>query len=189
MNSRGIQPIRRRGHPTASLSALLICLFISSCFRYIKLNDQLLEENQVSEIDSKEIQYFISSTILLKRQVRAEEIKNIKGLVVSKTGMYYEKLIIRAKTPCIIEKIEGDLAWVRFEKDSRRMLPFKFKNEGCFLEYLPWLAQSDYIGKIQYGDFTYFLKKGSDAKILAKRYNKVKKKRKRKIIKGIRVNK
>ena len=118
MNSDRPPLIQRKGHLTASLNVLLICLFTSSCFRYIKLDNQLLEKNRASKIDPKEIQYFTSSTITLKRQVRAEETKNIKGLVVSKTGMYYERLTIRAKTPCIIEKIEGDLAWVRFEPDS-----------------------------------------------------------------------
>ncbi len=132
-------------------------LLLASCATYQPLTEKDRTENNWTEKELKQVQFYLSSDIVIERKLGNETstIKNGKVRIVN--GERIEEVIIKKGTPGILvsNTVDNRLG-ISFEDGDDRYLMFgpnKGKGGRYYLLASDW--QND-VGKVQYEGQTYF---------------------------------
>ncbi len=145
---------------------------------------QLLYEN---EINMRHVQFYNSKKIVLKRNLTSEETDVASGKILFENGKYIEEIIIPKHTPGVAVKSGKNYLNIAFENDKRKYLKFLLNyNNNYQLSAKEW--DKNY-GKIKYDTLTYYILPGGAKALLEVSKNNVSKfEKKRRKLKGVRVN-
>lgn len=119
----------RRSLTTLLIFALL-ALCAAGCRTFVPFTQELRDQNHLSEAELKNLQFYVSSTITLRRELDSagrQVTGNHKLLVVA--GKTIEEVVVESKTPGICVGV------------SPRTLSISFE-QGTFLDFAPAAARS-----------------------------------------------
>lgn len=102
------------------LSGLFLVLAISSCSPNLTpFTQRLYEENKWSEADLRQIQFYLSEDIVLRRQVEGGSSEIIEGEIKMVDGKEVEEIVIEKGTPGVfLFTPKSNRFAVSFESDS-----------------------------------------------------------------------
>ncbi len=147
-----------------TITAILIVFSFASCSPMTPFTQAVREQYKLNETDLKNIQFYVSHDIILKRgEINENEKSTESGTLTIKSGKTIEEVIIKKGTPCVIEKvIDGNRVSLIFDDGPSNYLVFGSLNrrDGFYtLMALTWEADR---GKLNYGEKTYYAAKGSN---------------------------
>jgi hypothetical protein len=142
-----------------STTALICSAFIgiTGCSPRIPFTQSIRSQHELKEDELKKIQFYLSHPLVLKRGERSEKEKETSdGTLTIKSGKSIDEIIMKAGTPCIVDKvIDGERISVSFEDDARRTLVFGKDNNYYNRYTLQALEWKDGRGAVNYGDKMY----------------------------------
>ncbi len=144
---------------TLTFIALALILGLSSCYQQKQiLNTSLINEYNLDEQDLKAIQFYLSGTVVLyKSNTKGTTKKSQNGeLEVSEVTKSNRLVIEDGTLGVVIKRIDDKRLAVSFESDDSKVLIFgDVDNSGTYI----LLAEkwTDGMGKISYGDGTYYI--------------------------------
>lgn len=146
------------------LPAALIILVLSSCSPLTPFTQNVREQYKLNENDLKNIQFYVSHDIILKRgEVSENEKSTESGTLTVLSGQKVEEVVIKKGTPCLIDKvIDGNRVSLMFDDGPSNYLVFGSLNrrDGYYtLMALDWVGGR---GKLNYGEKTYYAAKESN---------------------------
>jgi hypothetical protein len=136
---------------------LLTTLFVlNSCAFYQPLTEKDIIENNLNENSLKQVQFYLSSDIILQRKV-GNETSNIKnGKVQIINGELTEEVVIKKGTPGILVNTLDNRIGISFEDNDNQFLMFgpnKNKEGKYYLLASEWKNNT---GKVNYEGKIYF---------------------------------
>ena len=124
------------------------------------MKKNLLKNN----LDIKDVQFYTSKKIVLKRNLTYKETKLARGKIKYQNGQYFEEIIIPKNTPGVLEKDSANILGVAFEKGRNRALKFVLnKNDHYQLSALLW---NDGYGRVSYDTLVYYVEPRSSQAVL-----------------------
>ncbi len=153
----------------------IACIFLSSsCTRLTPFTEKLYKANNWSERELKDIQFYLSDEVVIRRQVKDASSEIISGEIKMVDGRDVDQIVLKRKTPGVLEfKVEDKphLA-VSFEEGKHFMFGPNPKRGG---EYR-LLASSwkNKVGKINYDDKVYYTEAGNGTAGLMVNLKKIK---------------
>ncbi len=155
---------------------LILLVFLvsgASCSRKIVFTTELRSKLEEQNIDLKDVQFYNSEKITLKRsEEKPEQLGVNEGEVEVKREKIIEEIVIKKKTPALCVKVNQYDLQISFEDDANDFLKFGRKagsvlNDRYMLYAREW---DDNKGKVFYGDTLYTArKKAADAHLLVKK--------------------
>jgi len=140
---------------------LLIVPFIifSSCKTYAPFTKKLKTDNNWQEEDLKKIQFYLSNTIVLHRQLGQSETKIESGVIKMVDGKEVEEVIIKKGTPGIVTNIADQKRMaVSFEIDDGYYLTFgSYQNRGGRYYLMLKEFQKDRWAKVTYVNKEFYI--------------------------------
>lgn len=136
---------------------LLPFIILSSCKMYVPFTKDLKTKNSWSQNDIKKIQFYVSNTIILHRELGKSETKIESGVIKTVDGKKIEEVIIKKGTPGIVTTFtdKGSMA-VSFEIDDGYYLTFgSYVNRGG--RYYLMLREKGTYSKVTYVSKEYFI--------------------------------
>ncbi|MCO5259421.1 MAG: hypothetical protein M9916_04695 [Crocinitomicaceae bacterium] len=171
---------------------IIVAVLFTSCGAKVPFTETLRQDFDLeSEAQLKQIQFYISQTIVLKR---AKQISGSgtteNGALVSKSNKEENRIIIQAQTRGVLEKYnESGEMYIRFENGAGRYLTFKVNQPNNNNKYhldAKWDASRG--GELIYGNEKYIVDAGAGRAYLMVILKKLQNtKRKDRVAKGIRV--
>jgi len=165
------------------LILIVVSLFLASCNSTIYFTQEMRNNLNQNKLDVKDVQFYVSQKLILKRNLTYEETKIARGEITFENGQYVEEIIIPKNTEGIA--IDNGNEWlnVAFEQGENRDLQFVMNSENYYqITALEW--EGNY-GKVKYDTTFYYLEPGGDEALL-----KVKKEdvfnfqKKKRVVKG-----
>ena len=118
----------------------------------------------MNEINLKNVQFYNSKKIVLKRNLSLEQTKVRQGKIRFKNGKYIEEIIIKKHTPGVAVDNGKKYLDIAFEKGHKRYIKFILNPDDYFqLSAKNW--QNNY-GKITYDTLEYFILPGGAKALL-----------------------
>jgi hypothetical protein len=181
------QMIREKTKILLGLICVCSVLIFSSCAK--KIFTQSYRNTIVKSGNScKDVQFYNSIPIELKREVSSSEAKTSKGVVKIENGKYYEYILFRKETQGVCEKDQTIFLSISFEEggyllfwSSKDETYYRLAEETNNSKFLKDGDRINYMGK------WYDVTKGSDAKLLFRDNIKNKEKTERRTAKGRKV--
>lgn len=101
-------------------------LMISACSQKVPFTQGIRDKYRLNEMELKSIQFYTSGIIVLKREEVSEKQKETsEGTLTIKGGSKMEEVVIKANTPCVIEKVfDGNQVSVSFGEGLNKFLIF-----------------------------------------------------------------
>ena len=107
------------------LLILIPILLLSACKTFVPFTNELKTKNSWKEADLKQIQFYLSNTITLHRQLGASETKIESGVIKTIDGKKVEEIVIKRGTPGLVtNKVGGKKMTVSFEISDEYFLTF-----------------------------------------------------------------
>lgn len=170
---------------------VVFCFFLMSCSpKLTTFSDRLYEQGDWSERDLKDIQFYVSDNIILRRQLTSGKSKIEDGEIKMVNGRKVEEIIIRKGTPGVfMSKKENDRLAVSFESGKNKNLLFgaNAKRSGRYALLAKWDGRNS--GKVKYAGKTWTVVLNGDIPMLQVDLKKnTKTTRKSRVAKGRKVN-
>lgn len=170
---------------------LLTGLLLVRCGVKEPYSTQLKNDYNLDEESLKKVQFYTSSTIILKRsQSNGNKEITADGKLVMNENKNEDRLIIYPSTKCVFEKFgdKGEV-YIRFEVGQGKTLRFAMRqNQSGGRYYLDAVFKSNVGGEVVYGNETYVMDSKSGNAFLLVAVKKLKKtRRKDRVVKGIKV--
>lgn len=142
----------------------VLLMFLASCSpRLSDYTKRLENANNWSEDELKQIQFYLSNDIVLKKQIKDGSSEIIKGKIRMENGRQIEEILIRKGTPGILMfSPKGDRLAVSFEDGDESQFLMFGPNPKAGNRYV--LLASDWDkrrGKVTYSGKTYFVDSNS----------------------------
>lgn len=171
-----------------ALLLAVVLVNLSSCISLKPFRFSMKKEFEAVELELKSVQFYNKYAIKLERVLKQDEVKNVKGTINFVNGKYYHEIIIKSKTPCVIERVddENNVIYVRFEEGENRFLPFKLIDNIYKLQIMPDY-KSNTAGQVIYENARYDVLLGKDAHLAIKRSDKLIEEKVTRVLKGIKV--
>lgn len=156
-------------------SLLLIAILVgtSSCSKKIVFTPELRNKLEQQNIDLKDVQFYNSEKITLKRtDEKPEQVMLNEGEVEVKNEKYIEEVVIKKKTPAVCTKIHQYHLHISFEDDANHYLKFGRKAGTILSDRYKLYARrwDEESGQVYYGDTLYTTgKNAADAHLLVKK--------------------
>ena len=172
------------------LLPMLTLVFLMSCqtFTTIEINQSLKTKLESYGIDITKVQFFNSSDILLRRPISNEEMKSANGKITSVNNKFFEEILIKKDTPCILVSATDDELVVQFESGDDKKLHFvkTKKNNDCYKLNIDEIATTGLVNnQIIYGSNKYTLGSSTECYLAIKQSTVTNEKKNRKIIHGL----
>ncbi|MDZ7777220.1 MAG: hypothetical protein U5L09_17205 [Bacteroidales bacterium] len=155
------------------LSVIVIFMGATSCSKKIIFTSELRAKLEQQDISLKDVQFYNSEKITLKRtDEKPEQVLLNDGEVEVKNEKYIEEIVIKKKTPAICTQVNQYHLHISFEDDANYYLKFGRKagpilNDRYKLYAKQWNEEH---GRIHYGDTLYTTgKNAADAHLLVKK--------------------
>ncbi|MCF8337250.1 MAG: hypothetical protein K9I74_04635 [Bacteroidales bacterium] len=140
------------------LSLILLLVITASCSQKIVFTAKLRNKLENENINLKDVQFYNSDKIKLKRtEEKPEELSVSSGAVKIEEGKIIEEIIIKKKTPGVCVEAKSYQLNISFENGNDKYLKFGRKTGGSLdnkfrLYAKKWKTQK---GEIVYGDTLY----------------------------------
>ncbi len=131
-------------------------LLMASCATYQPLTEHDRADNKWTEADLKQVQFYVSSDIIIQRKLGNETSTIQNGKVRIVNGERVEEVIIKKGTPGVLISTEDNRMAVSFEDGDNQFLMFgpnKTKGGRYYLLASDW---KNNVGKVTYEGQTYF---------------------------------
>lgn len=163
----------------------------ASCSKRIAYTEDVRKEYDLDADKLKRVQFYTSSPIILQKSTQnGNTTISEDGKLIASERSTEDRLIINPNTKCVFEKYgeKGEIM-IRFEPEKGKTLSFAVRqNQSNGRYYLVANWKSDKGGEVQYGTQTYYANSASgNAYLVVSEQKLKKKKRKDKIVKGIKV--
>lgn len=132
---------------------LLSFPLLFSCSSKVAVNQQLYNKLNSQSVDLKKVQFYTHGRVFLEREVSDEGMVALHGKVRMRNGKQIERIVFKHRTKGILEKAEGDILFLRFEKGENKVLRFKLNPSGYFM--LEHDGEENGIRYIKYGHKTF----------------------------------
>jgi uncharacterized protein (UPF0218 family) len=137
---------------------------LSACSSTRYFTQEMRKNLLKNNLDIKDVQFYTSKKIVLKRNLTYKETKLARGKIKYQNGQYFEEIIIPKNTPGVLEKDTAKMLDVAFEKGRNRALKFVLnKNDHYQLSALVW---SDGYGRVSYDTLVYYVEPRSSKAVL-----------------------
>ncbi|MCC6702606.1 MAG: hypothetical protein IT221_13835 [Fluviicola sp.] len=172
------------------LSLAFVALLVTSCGTMAPYTDTLKEQYDLSPENLMKVQFFTSSNIILEKSSSSgNQTTGDDGTLVSNTNSTQERIIIPKNTACRFEKQgPNNEIIVRFEVGTGKILTFAQRptqTNGKYYLVADWKQNG---GTVVYGNENYNVQAGgSSAFLVVKQKNLARKKRKDRVVKGMKV--
>jgi len=145
------------------LLLLSFVLLLAACSPRVPFTQGIRDKYQLSESELKLLQFYTSDVIILKRGEMSEKAKETtEGTLTIKGGNKVEEIVIKAGTPCVIEKVyDGNNVSVSFEDGKNKYLVFGSMHSKNGLYSLQVLRENNK-PTLNYGEKLYVVSTGSD---------------------------
>jgi hypothetical protein len=164
-----------------------VALFVWSCAPY-----KLFTVGEREEVDDNigKLQLYIDTLIEIRRVVTQEDDPNKRlqgGVLTKKKGISYYTLVFDEKLGGLAKaESEDDYVYVRFDEGDTYFLTFKNYGDDDFYHLAGRVDKSTNAAYVTYGGFNdYEVLKGSRARLLMKRSDRVKVKKQTSKAKGV----
>ncbi|MEJ6492543.1 MAG: lipoprotein [Flavobacteriales bacterium] len=172
-----------------SLVALAI---LSSCAVKMSFTKALKEEYNLTDQSMKDVQFFVSSEIILERSSsKGSSGTTQDGTIVSTSSKEQNRIIILPRTKCVLEETaDNGAVLIRFETGAGKYITFATRpnmDAGKYYFQADWKQGKG--GEIDYGDDEkYFATSSSgEAYLMVKVKKSNRTKRKDRVVKGMKV--
>lgn len=173
------------------IALLFLSIFlINSCKSYVPYTKQLTTKNNWSNNDIQKIQFYLSNTIIMYRQMGESETTIESGKIKIVDGKEVEEIVIKKGTPGIVTDFGNkEKMAVSFEIDDGHFLTFgSYKNRGGIF-YLMLESYKKNQSKVTYVGKKYFISPESLHSFLQVDMKKIKKEeRKQRVAGGRKIN-
>lgn len=141
------------------IGATLLVL-LSSCSTRVPYSTELSNDLDLPEEQLKQVQFYVSQTVVLERKSDKVNTYTQNGSVVVKGDQRADRVVIQQGTPGTVVKKEKDKLFVSFEDDPNRFLVFGAdqKTGRYVLLAKDWKSNS---GIVNYGGIEYSTSPGS----------------------------
>jgi len=99
-------------------------LVLSSCKTLVPFTEDLKKTNSWKDTDLKQIQYYNSETITLRRQLNSNETGIVSGKIKVVDGQEVEEIIIKKGTPGVVTALPDNKMAISFELGDDYYLTF-----------------------------------------------------------------
>jgi hypothetical protein len=147
------------------LSLISICIMSCYTFENKSINTSFLDYLETSGLELKNVQFYNSQEIKLERPIDKSEFKKINGKLVFANENYYDDVVIKIDTPCILVGKTDETITVRFEEGENKVLTFEKKpaNNNCYkLRINESINLEAAKNEVTYGPYTYKVISGLD---------------------------
>ena len=152
------------------LGATLLVL-LSSCSTRVPYSTQLSNDLDLPEDQLKQVQFYVSQTVVLERKSEKVRTYTQNGTVVVKDDQEANRVVIQQGTPGTVVKEEEDKLFVSFEDDPNRFLVFGADDESGRYILLAKSWKNDQ-GVVNYGGVDYLTSRGSGSSYLLMKMKK-----------------
>lgn len=138
---------------------LVPILFLSACKTLVPFTDDLKTQNNWKEGELKQIQFYLSTSITLNRQLTNSATAIVSGKIKTVDGKKVEEIIIKQGTPGILTELpDSKRMAVSFEIDDSHYLTFgSYENRGGRYYLMLREFKKDKYAKVSYVDNEYFI--------------------------------
>ncbi len=171
--------------------SITLLMTVSSCSRKIVFTPQLRAQLENQSIDLKDVQFYNSEKIVLKRvEEQPEEVLLNEGAVEVTKGKIIEEIVIKKKTPGVCKQVNRYHLNISFEAEDGKYLKFGRKAGPMLRDRYRLYAKewNEENGKVMYGDTLYNSDlSAADAHLLVEKkqvYDLIREKR---VARGIRI--
>jgi len=137
--------------------AMMAMIMFSSCSKKLSyFTDNLYEEYSWSEEDLKQIQFYLSSDIVLFREASSDDVRISEGKIKIRDGRQVEEIVFKKGTPgLMIFSPKEDRFAVSFEENDKYLMfgPNEKAGGRFVLLAKDWKKRT---GKVTYGGETFF---------------------------------
>lgn len=140
------------------IASLIVFLAITSCSRKIIFTPALRAQLEKQNIDLKDVQFYNSEKIVLKRvEEQPEEVMVNEGAVEVTKGKIIEEIVIKKKTPAICKQVNRYHLNISFEANQDKHLKFGRKAGPMLRDRYRLYAKewNEENGQVSYGDTIY----------------------------------
>ncbi|MFT7344713.1 MAG: hypothetical protein ACI9XP_001300 [Lentimonas sp.] len=173
------------------LLAIVSTALFMSCATKKPLTKALKEEYNLTEKNIKQVQFFVSSEIILENSSqKGSNTTNSDGTLVSSSSKEQSRVIILPRTKGVMESYgENGAVRIRFEMGQNKYITFSQRpnmdSERYYFDAV-WIKNQG--GKVEYGNEEYFATPASGkAYIMVRVKNSQRTKRKDRVVKGMKV--
>ncbi len=172
------------------LGLAFVALLVSSCGTMVPYTDSLKDQFDLSPENLVKVQFYTSANVILEKSSSSgNQTTGNDGTLVSNTSSTQERVIIPKNTPGRFEKLgANNEIIVRFEVGNGKTLSFATRptqTNGRYYLVADWKQNG---GTVEYGNTTYNVQSGGSSSYLVVKQRKLaRKKRKDRIVKGMKV--
>lgn len=161
-------------------------MLFGACTSTVPFTQNTRENLKLNEENLKGIQFYTSSTIVLKRGDQVQDTKTEDGTLTITQGKDIEEVVIKAGTPCVVDKvIDANTLAIRFDDNGSKYLVFgsiKQRNGFYSLMARDW---KNGIGVVNYGEKYYKASMNEGQTILTYKVKQIKQiEKKQEVVKG-----
>lgn len=174
-----------------SISMVLLALFLNSCKTYVPFTKQLKAKNNWKKEDVKKIQFYLSNTIVLHRQMGESETTIESGKIKIVDGKKVEEIIIKRRTPGVVTNFrENNKMAISFEINDGHFLTFgSYSKRGGRYYLMLDSYKKDQWSKVTYVNKKYYISPESLQSFLQVDMKKIKKEeRNQRVAEGRKIN-
>lgn len=138
----------------SSLSLIIGLFILASCATYAPFTEPMLKEFKLDTKNIKNVQFYLSAEIVMYKLEDGHPVGKEGSVFVKNEGGVTQKIRVRAKTPCVVERIDKEgFFYVRFEEGPHKTLKFrKAENNRYYLhtDYINNRHQLEYANELYY---------------------------------------
>lgn len=137
---------------------LILSVLLTSCARRTAFTKTMKDEGEFSDLQLSKIQFYISDAILLYESKADSKIHIVDGKIIQNSLTESEMIVIKENTPGILTRLDKqNNLGISFETADGKVLMFTILGDTYNLAADEWTGG---IGKLQYGDKTYYTDAG-----------------------------
>ena len=170
---------------------LIPIFFFASCKTLVPFTTELKQENDWSENELKQIQFYLSNSITLHRQLNESQTAIVSGKIKTVNGKKVEEIYIKKGTPGVVTKMSGfnvlgkKSMGVSFEIDDSHFLTFGSyeKRGGKYFLMLREFKKGKW-AKVSYVDTEFYISPESLSAFLQINMKKIQKEERKQRVAG-----
>ncbi len=166
-----------------------VTLFSSCKNTKIYFTDTLRMRLESNGVTMKQIQFYTSEEIVLRRELESENIQVVYGKIKEEDGKSVDEIIIKEETPGMCRQITPNALWVSFEAGENNSISFiQHEIDGTVYYHVTAKNWQDGLGEIDYNDRVYFmLNQGNGCKLKVSKAKMNRLNKKSRVASGLRV--
>lgn len=136
--------------------AVLAVSWAGGCTKTVPLTSDLISEYELSPLDLKQLQYYVSDAVVMAREVTKSEAKREDSGLKWKKDKYVHEVIIKKNLPGIAEAATSNVLSISFEAGSMFRFMLDTERGGRFYMTPDRISGGAYIFDYNGHDYTAF---------------------------------